>query len=137
MARDQFIEHLAQVPLFSALSRRELALVARRAEDVTVPAGKVLYETAGWISHPRVSLLADEVAFLDHPVVGDDGGFVAIVNNSGKRKTISGEFASIYGLCWSPGGREVWFTGASVGNNRALRAATRSGGACNGTVARS
>ena len=42
MARDQFIEHLAQVPLFSALSRRELALVARRAEDVTVPAGKVL-----------------------------------------------------------------------------------------------
>jgi eukaryotic-like serine/threonine-protein kinase len=92
------------------------------------PAGKVLYETAGWISHPRVSPRADEVAFLDHPVVGDDGGFVAIVNNSGKRKTISGEFASIYGLCWSPGGREVWFTGASVGNNRALRAATRSGG---------
>jgi CRP/FNR family transcriptional regulator, cyclic AMP receptor protein len=40
--RDQFIEHLAQVPLFSALSRRELALVARRAEDVSVAAGKVL-----------------------------------------------------------------------------------------------
>ena len=40
--RDQFIEHLAQVPLFSALSRRELALVARRAEDVTVAPGKVL-----------------------------------------------------------------------------------------------
>jgi CRP-like cAMP-binding protein len=40
--RDQFIDHLSQVPLFSALSRRELALVARRAEDVTVPAGKVL-----------------------------------------------------------------------------------------------
>jgi CRP/FNR family transcriptional regulator, cyclic AMP receptor protein len=40
--RDQFIEHLSQVPLFSALSRRELALVARRAEDVVVPAGKVL-----------------------------------------------------------------------------------------------
>jgi CRP/FNR family transcriptional regulator, cyclic AMP receptor protein len=40
--RDQFIDHLSQVPLFSALSRRELALVARRAEDVTVPKGKVL-----------------------------------------------------------------------------------------------
>ena len=42
MARDQFIEHLAQVPLFSALSRKELPLVARRAEDVRGPAGKVL-----------------------------------------------------------------------------------------------
>jgi len=43
MARnDQFIDHLSQVPLFSALSRRELALVARRAEDVTVAPGKVL-----------------------------------------------------------------------------------------------
>jgi CRP/FNR family transcriptional regulator, cyclic AMP receptor protein len=40
--RDQFIEHLSQVPLFSALSRRELALVARRAEDVVVSPGKVL-----------------------------------------------------------------------------------------------
>jgi CRP-like cAMP-binding protein len=40
--RDQFIDHLSQVPLFSALSHRELSLVARRAEDVSVPAGKVL-----------------------------------------------------------------------------------------------
>ena len=40
--RDQFIEHLSQVPLFSALSRKELALVATRAEDVVVPAGKAL-----------------------------------------------------------------------------------------------
>jgi CRP/FNR family cyclic AMP-dependent transcriptional regulator len=40
--RDQFIDHLSQVPLFSALSRKELALVGKRAEDVVVPAGKVL-----------------------------------------------------------------------------------------------
>ena len=31
------------------------------------PIGKVLYETAGWISHPRVSPEGDVVAFLDHP----------------------------------------------------------------------
>jgi CRP/FNR family cyclic AMP-dependent transcriptional regulator len=43
MARqDTFIGHLAEVPLFSALSRKEMALVARRAEDVTVDAGRVL-----------------------------------------------------------------------------------------------
>jgi CRP/FNR family transcriptional regulator, cyclic AMP receptor protein len=40
--RDAFLDHLAQVPLFSALSRKELALVARRAEDVEVEAGRVL-----------------------------------------------------------------------------------------------
>jgi CRP-like cAMP-binding protein len=40
--RDQFMDHLSQVPLFSALSRKELGLVARRVEDVSVPAGKVL-----------------------------------------------------------------------------------------------
>ena len=43
MARnDAFLGHLAEVPLFSALSRKELALVARRAEDVQVDAGRVL-----------------------------------------------------------------------------------------------
>jgi CRP-like cAMP-binding protein len=40
--RDAFTEHLASVPLFSACSKKELQLVARRAEDVTVEAGKVL-----------------------------------------------------------------------------------------------
>ncbi|MCU1426077.1 MAG: cyclic nucleotide-binding protein [Actinomycetia bacterium] len=43
MARnDAFIQHLQQVPMFSACSKRDLQLVARRAEDVRVPAGKVL-----------------------------------------------------------------------------------------------
>jgi CRP-like cAMP-binding protein len=43
MARhDTFIDHLAEVPLFSACSRKELGLVARRAEDVKVEAGKIL-----------------------------------------------------------------------------------------------
>jgi len=89
--------------------------------------GKVLYETAGWIGHARLSPRGDEIAFLDHPVVGDDSGSVAIVDLEGKHKSISGSFSSIQGLCWSPGGREVWFTGASVGFNRALHAATRAG----------
>jgi len=40
--RDVFVTHLAGVPLFSACSQRELKLVARRAEDVSVEPGKVL-----------------------------------------------------------------------------------------------
>jgi CRP-like cAMP-binding protein len=43
MARhDVFIDHLQQVSLFAACSRKDLQLVARRAEDVRVPAGKTL-----------------------------------------------------------------------------------------------
>lgn len=43
MARkDDFTEHLAQVPLFSACSKKELQMLAKRAEDVKVDAGKVL-----------------------------------------------------------------------------------------------
>src|SRR5919106_4440638 len=42
MARDAFVEHLADVPLFSACSRKDLQLVAKRAEDVKVDAGKQL-----------------------------------------------------------------------------------------------
>jgi len=40
--QDAFVGHLAKVPLFAACSQRELKLVARRAEDVTVDTGKVL-----------------------------------------------------------------------------------------------
>jgi eukaryotic-like serine/threonine-protein kinase len=92
------------------------------------PAGRVLYETAGWLSHPRVSPRGDEVAFVDHPVSGDDGGFVSLVDRSGKKKTITGAFASAMGLTWSPSGDEVWFTAAPVGFNRAIYAVDRGGG---------
>jgi predicted Ser/Thr protein kinase len=34
------------------------------------PIGKVLYETVGWISHPRLSPKGDRIAFLDHPLPG-------------------------------------------------------------------
>jgi CRP-like cAMP-binding protein len=40
--KDAFLDHLAGVSLFSACSKKDLNLVARRAEEVQVPAGKVL-----------------------------------------------------------------------------------------------
>ena len=42
MARRSALEELARVPLFSACSKKELQLISRRAEQVEVPAGKVL-----------------------------------------------------------------------------------------------
>jgi tRNA A-37 threonylcarbamoyl transferase component Bud32/dipeptidyl aminopeptidase/acylaminoacyl peptidase len=91
------------------------------------PADKVLYETGGWVSHPRVSPNDDWVAFLDHPMQGDDGGSVAIVNKEGKKRTLASGFYTTQGLAWSADGKEVWFTGSRVGANRALYAVSLDG----------
>ena len=42
--KDDKIEQLAKVRLFSACSKKELGLVAKAADEVTVPPGKVLCE---------------------------------------------------------------------------------------------
>ena len=42
--KDVYLEHLGKVPLFSALSKRELQTIARASDAVEVPAGKVLVE---------------------------------------------------------------------------------------------
>jgi eukaryotic-like serine/threonine-protein kinase len=91
------------------------------------PAGKVLYETTGWISYPRISPKGDAVAFLDHPVFGDDRGSVAIVDRSGKKKTLSTGWESAQGISWSASGEEIWFTATTAGASRALYAVTVSG----------
>ncbi|MBI3664905.1 MAG: PD40 domain-containing protein [Acidobacteria bacterium] len=92
------------------------------------PIGKVLYETAGWIAHPRVSPNGDLVAFIDHAVIGDDGGGVAVVDLSGKKKTLSEGWVTVWGLAWSRQGRdEIWFTATRVGASRALHAVSLSG----------
>jgi eukaryotic-like serine/threonine-protein kinase len=90
------------------------------------PAGKVLYETSGWVGHPRISPDGDLIAFIDHPTPGDDGGWIASVDRSGRVKKLSEPFASAQGLAWSPDG-EVWFSATRVGGNRSIHSTTRGG----------
>jgi CRP-like cAMP-binding protein len=47
MARDEKLEHLAQVRLFSSLNKKELRLVGRASDQVRVPTGKILVEEGG------------------------------------------------------------------------------------------
>ncbi len=91
------------------------------------PVGKVLYETTGWISYPRVSPKGDSVAFLDHPLFGDDRGSVAIIDPTGKKRTLSTGWESVQGVSWSASGEEIWFTASPAGSSRALYAVTPSG----------
>jgi len=91
------------------------------------PIGKVLYETGGWIGHPRVSPKGDEIAFIDHQVQGDDGGSVVTVDVSGRKQTLGGAWFTIQGLAWAPDGNEVWFTAGRTGTDRSLYAITLDG----------
>jgi Tol biopolymer transport system component len=91
------------------------------------PIGKTLYETTGWISNPRVSPKGDLVAFIDHAVLRDDGGSVAVVDLSGKKRTLSPIYSTAQGLAWKPDGNEIWYTAAEGGVNRAVHAVTLSG----------
>jgi Tol biopolymer transport system component len=90
------------------------------------PIGKVLYQTAGWISHPRISPDGTSVAFIDHPARRDDSGSIAVARD-GKIQTLSEGWGSAEGLAWSPSGKEVWFTVTKIGNGRSLNAASLSG----------
>jgi hypothetical protein len=87
---------------------------------IEYPVGTVLYETGGYVSHPRISPRGDAVAFLDHPLQSDDGGNVAVVDRGARKTTLSSGWLSVGGLAWAPGGEEVWFTGAKIGLARAL-----------------
>jgi Tol biopolymer transport system component len=108
---------------------KELAVV--RAVGATnrleYPVGKVLFESGGWISHPRISPKGDQIAFLNHPVWPDDRGSVDVVDLSGKRRVLSPGWESEEGVAWSPDGNEVWFAAIKFGLAHALYAVSLSG----------
>src|SRR6185369_17123648 len=108
---------------------RDLAVVRDLAgrNRLEFPVGEVLYENGGWIGHPRVSPAGNMIAFIDHPVQGDDAGSIATVDLQGKKRTITGEWFTAQGLAWSPDGKEVWFTASKSGTDRTLYATTLGG----------
>jgi Tol biopolymer transport system component len=92
------------------------------------PIGKVIHESPGWISSPRVSPDGDRVAFIEHPQPGDDSGGVHVINRQGIDKILADNFLTIEGLAWAPNGKEIWYTSSTNGGNgRSLNAVTLSG----------
>ena len=91
------------------------------------PLGKMLFETTGEITQPRISRDGKMVAFLHHPVVGDDRGEVMVVDTASKAKVLSSGWEAEHGLAWSPKEDEVWFSATRSGSDLAVFAATLSG----------
>ena len=91
------------------------------------PIGKVLYQTPGWISHVRFSPKGDHLAFIDHNLLGDDGGVISVIDLNGKKRDLTERWASAFGLAWSPSGDEIWFTATATGFSRSLRGVSPAG----------
>ena len=106
-----------------------LAIVRDMAgrQRLEFPVGHVLYQTTGWISHPRVSPKGDQVAFLDHPTYMDDRGVVSVVDLAGQKRVLSTGWESEEGLAWSPRGNEVWFSATETGLQRRIYAVDMQG----------
>jgi WD40 repeat protein len=99
---------------------------------IEYPVGKVVYKMAvpAWLSQPRISHDGKRIAFCKHTQQGDDRGSVTIIDSDGGGNAKSfGDFASLYGLAWSPKDDEVWFTAdpAVTTIARRLMAVTLSG----------
>ncbi len=90
------------------------------------PAGKVIYQPQGWVSHVRFSRNGNLLAFADHVPTGDDGR-VVVVDREGKPKATSSFYSSVEGVAWSGDGSEVWFTASPGGAARALYAMNMAG----------
>jgi eukaryotic-like serine/threonine-protein kinase len=93
----------------------ERMAVARTQEGhsrLEFPIGHLLFESSGWISHPRVSPSGDRVAIVNHPLVGDTAGEVRVVDADGKSEAWSGDFDDVMGLAWRPGGEELLVSGS-------------------------
>ena len=61
MARDSKLDHLSQVRLFSAFNKKELSLIGRASDEVSVPAGKTLV-TEGTPGHEFFLILHGEAS---------------------------------------------------------------------------
>jgi len=90
---------------------KNFAIIRRIANSFVIeyPLGNTILESSNWISNVRLSPKNDMLAYLDHPIWGDDAGRVTVIDTSGQRiLQASTVWSSTSGLAWTPKGDEVW-----------------------------
>jgi hypothetical protein len=107
-------EVLDHVRFADFMPNDRLAIVRRvnGRDHLEAPQGTVLFETPGYISRIRVSPDGERIAFLEHPLFGDNRGYLAIYDGKATRR-LTPEYAGIEALAWTPDGREIWYSGAT------------------------
>jgi len=93
VARDERVERLRAIPLFSGCSEKQLQFIATRVEDVDFPAGKVLTEQ-GRSGGEFFIILSGEAevrrdgATVDAMSAGDHFGEIALLDNGPRTATV-------------------------------------------------
>jgi eukaryotic-like serine/threonine-protein kinase len=84
------------------------------------PIGTVIYEVTGghWLSDVRISPRGDSLAFLEHPLEGDDAGDVAVVDLKGHKQVVTSFWLSLRGLAWDPSSDALWFSASDLEGER-------------------
>jgi eukaryotic-like serine/threonine-protein kinase len=108
---------------------RSLAVIREVSgrDRLEYPVGQVLWEHGAWLSQPRISRDGQLVAFVEHPVAGDNGGSVCVVDDAGRKQTLTALMPCINGVAWSRDGQEVWYSAISDGLICGLWSVDRSG----------
>lgn len=101
---------------------KKLAIVhwAGKRCNLEFPIGTVIYGVTGgrWLSDVRVSPRGDSLAFLEHPLEGDDAGLVSLVDLRGHNNAVTKFWFSVRGLAWDPSGDSLWFSASDAQGER-------------------
>ncbi len=97
----------------------QLAVVREEAglHRLEFPPGKVLFQTSGYVSDPRISPKGDRIAYFEHPARWDDRGLIAVVDLDGHRTVLSDGYWGEEGIAWSPSGDVVYFSAGTGYSN--------------------
>jgi Tol biopolymer transport system component len=90
---------------------KELAVV-RQVGDTRVleyPIGRQIFQTNGWLTGPRISRDGKTVAFVEHPLRGDNIGRIVLAETSGRSRAIT-EVGPLGDVAWSADGADLWST---------------------------
>ena len=97
-----------------------VAVYRNERSRLEFPVGTVVFESSGFISHPRVSPSGDRVAFIDHPLSLDSAGEVLVIDRKGRVERWGHHFSDALGLAWWPDGRELLLTASEAGEPASL-----------------
>jgi hypothetical protein len=92
------------------------------------PLGRVIHESSSWLSNVRVSPDGRLIACFEHPIGGDNGGDLIVIEPGGVARTLVKNMSTAAAVAWHPAGQEIWFSAAlRVGSNAMIYAVALDG----------